>query len=421
VPGFISKKAPWAPLLAAILLTLSTAHAAGSKNTQDDSDVVSLDEPAPSATPSMIPTQAPTPVPTAAPTQVPTQAPMAPPPTAEPSPVVTASAKNDLSEPGFDKVKNKDLGGNEDDGLVIIAPGASSPEDSLEAFGIDSPFNWREKKKRAMLQPGEAGGQEGNESIELNAPETSDLKDRVSVEAPDQPASEAEDYDAVEKAGFILPSEDFRFDATVIREKNGRPLFSKGDLVYLQMEPGRQVYPGSIYSVFRDDGKVDSSGDEKRELGDLVRAVCVVRVIRVDSENIMARVERQYDVGNVGDGLRLRDPDRAKHFASLRQNAGETPASDLKGQVAELENRKLTIKPGQHAYLDIGRSQGVLTGMKLSIYRDVPKELDTTQILPGPVGKIGEFVVVSTQKNSCTVRLVKADTSLRVGDGVRYR
>lgn len=410
--GFLIR--PRALALLAALLAFSLGSQAAEKDVlKEEADVVSLDEarPSPSATASPTFSATPTEVP---PTAVPTAQ-----PAKAGAEAMAPAPKENLADPGFDKPRPTPSG-NEDDGLVIIAPGAASPEDSLEAFGIDTPFNWREKKKRAIAEPGEGGAQAGNESIELNAPETSDLKDQVSVEEPGKPATEAENYDAVERAGFILPLEEFRFDAMVVREKNGHLIFGKGDLVYLQMQPGRQVYPGSIYTAFRDEGKV-MGGEDRKELGDLVRGVSVIRVIRVDSENIMARVDRQYDHGKVGDGLRLRDPDRARHFASLRQNAGEAPAADLKGEIAELQNRKLTIRAGQHAYLTIGRSQGVLAGMKLMIYRDVPLEQDTTKIQPGPVGKIGEFVVVSTQKNSCTVRLNKAVTAVRVGDKVRYR
>lgn len=382
----------------------------------EEADVVSLDDARPSPTFSVTATFSPTPTDEPTATLMPTVV------VEKAKPEDKAKAKDNLADPGFDQAGALKGGGNEDDGLVIIAPGAASPEDSLETFGIDSPFNWKEKKKRALVEPGsQAGG--ADEALEVNAPETSDLKEQVSVDAEAEAGTGAgaENYDAVERAGFILPAEDFRFDAHVVREKNGRMVFSKGDLVYLQMEPGRQVYPGSIYSAFRDDGKVESTGDDKRELGDLVRAVCVLKVIRVDSENIMARVERQYDSGKVGDGLRLRDPDRARHYASLRQNAGETPAADIRGSVSELEGRMIALPASRHAYLDIGRNQGVLTGMKLQAYRDVPLEQDTTKIQPGPVGKIGEFVVVSTQKNSSTVRLVKSVVAIRVGDKVRYR
>jgi hypothetical protein len=322
----------------------------------------------------------------------------------------------DLSDPGFGQKKEAEEE-DENDGIVIIAPGAASPEDSFEAVGIESPFNWREQQRRSIAGPGEPG--EG-EAIELNAPETSVFQERVAVDDGGNDAAAAENYDLVERAGFILPPDEFRVDASVLRERNGRHIFGKGDVIYLQSGPGRQVYPGSIYTVFRDEGKV-MGGDDKAEVGNLVRAVSEAKIIRVDSENIMARIERQYDTGKVGDILRLRDPDRARHYASLRQAAGEKPLPDLQGEIVELEQRRLIISTGQNVYLNIGRSQGVFAGMKLAVYRRLSRELDPTKIQPGPVGKIGELLVISTHKSSATAKMTRSDSAVSVGDRVRYR
>jgi hypothetical protein len=414
-PVFAMGRGPLVLAVALLLGSGSPLMAADKKDSADESDVVSLDEGAPSPIPT------PTPTFSYSPTAVPTDT-AVPEPTASANP---AKATDDLSNPGFDQANGavvasaKGKADDEDNGLVIIAPGAASPEDSLEAFGIDTPFNWREKKRRALSEP-ETGAAAGDESIELNAPETSDLKDQIAVEEPGKPATEAENYDAVERAGFILAPDDFRFDAYVVRQKDSKHIYGRGDQVFIQMEPGRQVYPGSIYSAFRDDGKVQF-GDDGQDLGHLVRAVSVIRVIRVDSESILARVEKQYDAGRVGDGLRLRDPDRARHYASLRPGNTEPPAADLHGAVVALQDGDTTIGAGQHAYLNIGRNQGLLPGMKLVLYRDVPVGKDPLEIMPGPVGKIGELSVVSTQKNTSTVRVKKSTTGVRVGDLVKYR
>jgi hypothetical protein len=378
-----------------------------------EENTVSLDDAGPKPTPTS--TATPTPAPTATFTIAPTEV---------PAPSVAATPESKLDEPGFDAKARADEA-REEDGLVLIAPGAASPEESLETFGIDSPFNWKEKRRRARLEP-KSGSEEaasGEEGIELNAPETSDLKEKVAVETGEgRTISKSEDYDAVERAGWVVGKDEFAFDAVVSREKSGRYSFTKGAQIYMQMQPGRQVYPGSVYSIFRNFGPV-AAGTEKLEMGHLVRAVGVARVVRVDSESIIARLEKSYMDVKVGDGMRLRDPDRARHFATLRQGATDS-GGDVRARVAAIEDAAPMARAGNVIYLDGGSLRGVAPGMKLTLFREAaiappeegPDDRDTATL-----GRLGECVVVSVQRGSATARVLKSMTNIRVGDKVRYR
>ncbi len=401
---------------AALALALATGLAYG-----EEVDEVALDE-APSATATPLP--GPQPSPTAPATVAPTPAPTQAGPQASP----TAG----LGEPGFDRASaqspspsnDASKASEDDEGLVIIAPGASSPEDTLESFGIDSPFNWRGRGRGRKDMDAPAGtreGPEGEEAIEINAPESSDFRsgEKVDVESAGRSQS-AENYDHVEKAGFVVSGSDSSFDLVVAAEKNKKTLFARGAVFYASAEPGRQVYPGSVYTVFRDMGKV-SSGPERRELGIAIRAVGVAKVIRVDSEAILMRVEKQYDALRPGDRLRLRDPDRARHFGSLRQASGEAAPSALTGMVAAPQQLQESARAGQYVYLDFGRGQGLTPGMRLAVYRDQVPVTDNLNEVPGPTGKVGELEVVSVQRHTATARVTKSVIGLQAGDRVRNR
>jgi hypothetical protein len=374
------------------------------------------------------PTETPTPVPptpTAVPTEVPTAAPTDPPtagPTAQLTPAVSAvpadsspaaATNQDLGDVRFDKGQAMPA----EDGLMIIAPGAATAEDSLESFGIDSPFNWKNQEK-PVLQPGKDADEE---SLELAAPESSDLKDRVRVEnsAGDELASDA-DYDQVERAGLVVNASEYRVDGHIDRTKDGVYFAIRGTQVLLHMEPGRQVYPGSIYTVFREHGILKRSRGDQADVGMQLRNVGVLKVIRIEGDEVLARVEKQYDTILEGDLVRLRDPDRLRYYNSVRQ--GPPAASlELTGEVIGMAPQTLMARAGKVIYIDQGRAAGLAPGMKLTLSR-LPEELGQDDLRSiQTTGRLGQVQIINTSRDSSVARVIRCDGEVRLGDQVQYR
>jgi hypothetical protein len=333
---------------------------------------------------------------------------------AEQRPAAPVTPTPDLSEVRFDGgASAKEAGAGE--GLMIIAPGAVSPEDSLESFGIDSPFNWKDGRRK-QIKPGSPG----EEGLELEAPESSDLRERVRVESGAGEVLPGEgDFDAVERAGMVVSAAEYRVDGRVARIKDGEFFARKGQWVALRMEAGRQIYPGSIYSVFREGGMVRTPDAERADVGMLLRAMGVVKVVRIEGEEVLARVEKQYETIREGDLVRLRDPDRLRYYNSLRQG-GSAPL-DLKGWVVAVPPPRMGAKPGQIVYLNLGSREGVFPGLRLQAFRDAPAP-DREGMRPIlPSGRLGTLEVVNVGRVASTARVVKAVGELRVGDRVRLR
>lgn len=364
--------------------------------------------------------------PTDTPTAVPTATPV--PPTPEPTATAVAEAQPvsataaaapmesttpaaDLNEVRFDK------GGRGEEGLMIIAPGAASPEDSLESFGIDSPFNWK-SHDRKVLEPGKAADEE---ALELAAPESSELRERVRVETGEGEALPSDgDYDLVERAGQVVSASEYRVDGRLARTKDGQIFARKGIQVALRMEPGRQVYPGSVYTVFREAGVLRSSGENAQDVGMLLRIVGVLRVTRLEGDEVLARVDKQYDTIREGDLVRLRDPERMKYYASLRQGPS-TASLDLKGEIVGVAPPSMVANRGDICYLDLGRAKGLVPGMRLMITRDPDLVSREGMRSLKPTGRIGLVQVLSVTRDAATARVVQALGEIRKGDRVRYR
>ena len=374
----------------------------------------------PQATATPAPTAVPTPAPAAAPTAAPTLEPPAKLEAVSPT-AATVSLKpeatkshDDLGEVRFDKGKPVDS----EDGLMIIAPGAATAEDSLESFGIDSPFNWKSKGKQD-LDPGKAAA--GEDALELAAPESSDLRDRVRVETSEGNELPSDsDYDNVERAGLVVSAGEYRVDGHLARTKDGQYFAKKGTQVALQMEPGRQVYPGSIYTVFREQGMLHREQGDQAEVGMLLRNVGVLKVVRIEGEEVLARVEKQYETIREGDLVHLRDPDRLRYYNSVRQGASNV-SLDLKGEVVGLAPMRFFANPGDVVYLDLGRAQGLAPGSKLTVYRPATEPGADDMRALRVTGRVGQVQVINVSRDSSVARVIRSNAEVRVGDRVRFR
>jgi hypothetical protein len=416
--------------LAGLLLAAASAAPLGAADAEPVLEVDLGAKPTDTATVTPVPTDTPAPpTATAAPTLAPTDEPTAgaasaesPAAAADLSPAASAEAapggEPDLKQVTFGK------GQQGEDGLMIIAPGAASPEDSLESFGIDSPFNWRARRSQT-LQPGKdaavtgAGGP--GEELELSAPDSSSLEDRVSVENGEgETLPSDQDYDKIERAGEVVNATEYRVDGHVARTKDGQTFGKEGVQVALQMEPGRQVYPGSVYTLFRDGGVLSTTGDDSHEVGQLIQNVGVVRVTRIEGDEVLGKIEKQYTTIVSGDLIRLRDPDRLKFYATLREGPGTAPL-DLKGEVIGLVAGGMMAHQGDPVYLNLGRAAGVVPGMRLLLWREAEQLQDDDVRQLKATGRIGLVEVISVTHDACVARVVHCLGEVRLGDKVRYR
>ncbi len=314
-------------------------------------------------------------------------------------------------------------GQGSDEGVVLVAPGTESPADSLATFGIESPFSGGAAQPGAIGAPGEGGGEGG---LELSTG-SGEGEGNISLVGPNgkgQPALDS--YSVVERAGGILSEDELRVDGIISQSKDAGLLIGANDVVFLQMEQGRQVYPGSEYTVFQERGVVNDPADQT-ELGKLVAVLGVVKVTRVDGENVMGRVTALYQAMQPGDELVLRDVGKLRYLASLR-GAGRELAGDLKGDIVCIQGHKDQAAENDIVYLDFGSRQGVVPGIEFTAYRPVKAPGEAVESgtffspMPSePAGRLGLLRILSTERGTCAARVVRAVDPLEIGDEVRYR
>ncbi|HTB33628.1 MAG TPA: hypothetical protein VK842_02085, partial [bacterium] len=148
--------------------------------------------------------------------------------------------------------------------------------------------------------------------------------------------------------------------------------------------------------------------------------VGVLRVTRIEGDEVLGKVEKQYETILEGDLIRLRDPDRLKFYATLREGPATAPL-DLKGEVIGLADDASVSHQGDPVYLDLGRAAGVAPGMRLLLWRD-PVQLETDDVRPlEATGRIGLVEVVSVTHDASVARVLHCLGEVRLGDKVRYR
>lgn len=197
-----------------------------------------------------LPTSAATTQPANAPSLTATSATWTPTPAASPSEAMAVSPQAQAMETAV-----QDAGGeavsptseNSDEGVVLVAPGTESPADSLATFGIESPFGIANGNKGPQgTSPSESSG-EGENGLEMGVDSTQEPgQAQVSMVGPNgQSLPQLDRYSLVERAGAILSEAELRVDGRIDRNKNGSELIGMNDDVFLKIEQGKQVYPGS--------------------------------------------------------------------------------------------------------------------------------------------------------------------------------
>jgi hypothetical protein len=320
--------------------------------------------------------------------------------------------------------RNAAAADEKDEGVIILSPGGASPEDSLAAFGIESPFETMKNLRSPMGGPAVGANEEegAGVALELAAPETTDFGEKVSVMTEEgKPVKGLDQYTVAERAGEIDSDEEARIDGTIVQEKNGRNIIVFGQTVYLRMEEGRQVYPGSEYIVFREDGQVERPSDRKT-MGTLVEVGGIIKITRVEGEYIQARVVQIYDKIHPGDKAKLRDPVKLAYLSAVRQS--HDVSGDLNGAVIAIKGRLANANAGDIVYMDFGRVQGAVPGLRLTAYRpldEAPSGEMAWAEESKVVGNLGLVEVISTQKSTSTGRVVRAGSPLKAGDRLRFR
>ncbi len=135
------------------------------------------------------------------------------------------------------------------------------------------------------------------------------------------------------------------------------------------------------------------------------------RVFEVGENWGKARVEKSCGRIMVGDFLIPFEERESLLKSTPREEMPEGGPSV--GTVVYLEGNYKIISKDQMALIDLGRVDGLRVGDRLTAYREISSELAPKLL--------GEFIIINTQSQTSTVKVLSSRDSIKLGDLVRVK
>lgn len=219
-------------------------------------------------------------------------------------------------------------------------------------------------------------------------------------------------------AGFI-EREDFRV-GSIIDSPLDRFTLSKGDNVYTNVEPGKNVTLKKKYSIYRMIKEVKHPITQE-DIGFLIKIVGTLKIKEFKEKRSVALIIDSYEEiarnDLITDHIELKIP--------MIDPSLQPPKKNIKGYIVSAKDERRSVGLRDIVYLDVGKNQGVVPGDRFIAYKI--KEETTGNfskkkvIFQYPKIKIGELKIISTRDETATALVTKSIQELDVGEKVEYK
>lgn len=202
--------------------------------------------------------------------------------------------------------------------------------------------------------------------------------------------------------------QELKADGKLIGSKESKTLFSKGDIVYIQLR--KEEASSNEWILFRKIKKVRHPKTGKL-LGDLIEITGALRILERDDPTATAQIIHSKEPISIKDEIvslgRLIPPSTPSEQAS----------SDKKeGVIAEVRDDRLGNGEHDIVYIDQGWKDGIFPGDQFEIIRDGEK----ARVGALPKRKVGRLLVLSSQEQTATARITLSSEPISKGDSLQY-
>lgn len=210
------------------------------------------------------------------------------------------------------------------------------------------------------------------------------------------------------------------FTLTANRREDRRYL-SEGETVYMNGGADQGVKAGDRFVILKTVAqKLMHPTIQKRLLGDVIQQVGVVRVVTVQTKGSVAIIERCMDSVEVGDHL-VRFTEPANMPLQLRTDTGDPIKVAANACVVVFSrDAKLQASGGDMVIVDRGSNDGLKVGDVLLAVRErsfpVGADGDKKPATETTTHYLGQALVVRTEGQSATCRILRSTEEIRLGD-----
>jgi hypothetical protein len=219
--------------------------------------------------------------------------------------------------------------------------------------------------------------------------------------------------DLIQASGYItakpIPSW-----GSIIGSKDAAVYLTEGEVVYLQLERGKEVRPGDRFSIVRE-GEAVTHPVTKKKLGYLVLVPGGLTILEGKNRVVTAKINKSFRPILEGDMIIPLQP-------VLPQIVPVRTQKEIKGIVLfSLEDAK-NITERELIFIDRGNRDGVIVGDLFSIYQrgSYSEEIPNSEKAELPLAKAGKAVVVRVQEETSTALVTHSSQAIYAGDKVVF-
>lgn len=202
---------------------------------------------------------------------------------------------------------------------------------------------------------------------------------------------------------------ELKADGTLIGAKESKTIFSRGDIVYIQLQKEAEA-ASPEWVLFRKIKKVHHPKTGKL-LGDLIEITGAVRVLERHDQTATAQIIHSKEA------ISLDDEIAALGTLIRPSTPSEQASSDGEGGViAEVRDDRLSSAEHDIVYIDQGWKDGILPGDQFEIIHGGEK----AGVGNTPKRKVGRLLVLSSQEQTATARITLSSEPISKGDPLQY-
>ena len=216
--------------------------------------------------------------------------------------------------------------------------------------------------------------------------------------------------DQIRACGFIAPKMILSL-GSIVGSQDASGNLSEGDLVYIKLEPGKQVKAGDRLAITRVVKEIEHPLTRVK-LGYQVSFPGRAVILDGRGQIVPAKIEKSFHPIRYGD-LITALPSSSSSEVSVRV------LDKIRGTVVAAAQEEENISERAVVFIDRGSQDGVIMGDLFTLYQFpyyTDEALEKESKLP--LMKVGEGVVIYLEKETSTLLLTHSSQSVYVGDTV---
>ena len=214
--------------------------------------------------------------------------------------------------------------------------------------------------------------------------------------------------DRIQAGGFIT-TKPISAWGSIVGTKDAAVNLSEGEIVYIMVEPGKEVKSGDRFSIVRLDKEVIHP-ETRKKMGFLVVVSGELVILSGKERMATGRISKSFQSTLLGD--RIVPPSPGPESISIRV------MKKIEAIVLHAAGNVENVTEKEFLYIDQGWQQGVIVGDHLSIYQrgTFSEEILKKEKGKVPMAKVGEAIVVSVQEDTSTAMVLKSLQAIYIGD-----